>query len=397
MSNIFFLYAKNGIILIGDNMVKQGNISDRDLPVVLEIIREVFSHIPQNTTISKEAKLGKIVTQTTYVYHGNYQINQYLHFNKYNQMISEFYDILDSNFGHCNLSIFYQNFKNLQIRDRRRNILDYLNIAVSGASAAAEYDQKRNRMYVVEKKQHKLKNVIAHELLHMATSKEDDFAMCCGFQQYNKKTKILIGTALNEGYTEHINQQHFFPDYFEDSYLHEQSIAYEIEKIVGRSKMEQLYFEADLYGVIKELTKYASLEEVIGFLRDFDKLHNKPVPMENKEKEFKALRKRIAEIYLRKQRKLLDNGKISEDEYKANKLMHADIFVNQEICFSEGALLDIEDNNIRIIDTNRGVFSAENADFYLNNTNLDEIIDIMAPDYHSHDTLGDIKRERQRG
>ena len=101
--------------------------------------------------------------------------------------------------------------------------------------------------------------------------------------------------------------------------------------------------------------------------------------------------------YLRKQRKLLDNGKISEDEYKANKLMHADIFVNQEICFSEGALLDIEDNNIRIIDTNRGVFSAENADFYLNNTNLDEIIDIMAPDYHSHDTLGDIKRERQRG
>ena len=130
MSNIFFLYAKNGIILIGDNMVKQGNISDRDLPVVLEIIREVFSHIPQNTTISKEAKLGKIVTQTTYVYHGNYQINQYLHFNKYNQMISEFYDILDSNFGHCNLSIFYQNFKNLQIRDIRRNILDYLNIAV---------------------------------------------------------------------------------------------------------------------------------------------------------------------------------------------------------------------------------------------------------------------------
>ena len=93
MSNIFFLYAKNGIILIGDNMVKQGNISDRDLPVVLEIIREVFSHIPQNTTISKEAKLGKIVTQTTYVYHGNYQINQYLHFNKYNQMISEFYDM----------------------------------------------------------------------------------------------------------------------------------------------------------------------------------------------------------------------------------------------------------------------------------------------------------------
>ena len=77
--------------------------------------------------------------------------------------------------------------------------------------------------------------------------------------------------------------------------------------------------------------------------------------------------------------------------------MHADIFVNQEICFSEGAIVDIVDDKIKIIDSNRGVFSAEHADFYLNNTNLDEIIDIMDPDYHSHDTLGDIQRERQRG
>ena len=55
--------------------------------------------------------------------------------------------------------------------------------------------------------------------------------------------KLLVGTneykTLNEGYTEHLNQQYFYPDYFDDSYLHEQSIAYEIEKIVGKQKMEQ--------------------------------------------------------------------------------------------------------------------------------------------------------------
>ena len=212
-----------------------------------------------------------------------------------------------------------------------------------------------------------------------------------------KKTKTNHGIALNEGYTEHLNQQHFFPDYFDDSYLHEQSIAYEFEKIIGRVKMEKLYFEADLYGLIQELTKYASVEEIITFLRDFDKLHTKPVPIEQKEKEFKALRKRIAEIYLRKQKMLLDQGKISEDTYKENKLIHADIFVNQEISFSEGAIVSIEDGRIKIIDSNRGVFSAENADFYLSNNNLDEITDIMDPKYYSHDTLGDIRKERQRG
>lgn len=397
MSNIFFLYTKNGIIFIGDNMVKQETINERELPIAINIFLSVFSHIPEKTTIKKEPQIGQIVAQTAQVYHGNYQINQYLHFDKYNKMVSEFYELLDSTFGHCNLSLFYKNFKTLKIKERRKDLLDYLNILLSGESTAAEYDQRRNKMYVVDKNEHKLRNLIAHELLHMATSKEEDQVLCCGFHQINKKTKTNIGIALNEGYTEHLNQQHFFPDYFDDSYLHEQSIAYEFEKIIGREKMEKLYFEADLYGLIQELTKYASVEEIITFLRDFDKLHTKPVPMEQKEKEFKALRKRIAEIYLRKQKMLLDQGKISEDTYKENKLIHADIFVNQEISFSEGAIVSIEDGRIKIIDSNRGVFSAENADFYLSNNNLDEIIDIMDPKYYSHDTLGDIRKERQRG
>ncbi len=397
MSNIFFLYAINVIIYIGDNMVRQGNINDRNLPVVIEIMKRVFAHIPEHTTISRESKLGRIVTQTADVYYGNYRINEYLHFDKYNDIIKEFYERLDSNFGHCNLSIFYKNFQTLKIKERNKNIFDYLGILLTNSSAAAEYDQRKNKMYIVDKKKIKLKNLIAHELLHMASSKEDEFAICCGFHQINKKEGTEIGVALNEGYTEHLNQQHFFPDYFDDSYHHEQSIAYEIEKIVGKDKMEKNYFNADLYTIIQELTKYATLEEVITFLRDFDKLHNKKVPVEAKEQEFKALRKRIAEIYLRKQKRELDQGKISEEEYKARKLIHADIFVNQEICFSEGAAVSIEDGRIRIIDSNRGVFSADNADFYLTNDNLDEIIDIMDPRYYSHDTYGDIMKERHRG
>ena len=397
MSNIFFLYTKNGIIFIGDNMVKQLTIGEKELPIVLEIFVSAFSHIPTKTEISREEKIGQIVTQTEEVYHGNYQINQYLRFNKYNAIIKDFFDRLDYSFGHCNLSLFFQNFKTLKIKERNKNLLDYLNILVAGQSAAAEYDQKENKMYIVDQEEQKLRNLVSHELLHMATSKEDETTMCCGFHQINKKTGINIGIALNEGYTEHLNQQYFYPDYFDDSYLHEQSIAYEIEKIVGKQKMEQLYFNADLYGLIQELTKYASLEEIITLLRDFDKLHVKAVPLEQKENDFKALRRRIAEIYLRKQRMLLDQGKISEEKYKENKLIHADIFVNQEISFSEGAIVSIEDGRIKIIDSNRGVFSAENANFYLENNNLDEIIDIMDPKYYSHDTLGDIRKERQRG
>ena len=397
MSNIFFLYVKNDILILGDNMVNQGTINDKQLPIIMELFVSAFSHIPTDAEVKRESKLGQIIAQTNEVYHGNYQINKYLHFNKYDKIIALFHEILESNLSHCNLSLFYQNLKNLSIKERNKNILDYLNILIAGVSAAAEYDPKTNKMYIVEKDEDKIKNLIAHELLHMSSSKEDESVSCCGFHQINKQSKVNIGIALNEGYTEHLNQQYFFPDYFEDSYLHEQSIAYEIEKIVGKKKMEQLYFSADLYGLIQELTKYASLEEVIMFLRDFDKLHVKAVPIEEKEEAFKDLRKRIAQIYLRKQKTLLEQGKISEDEYKSNKLIHADIFVNQEICFSEGAIVTIEESRIKVIDSNRGVFSAEHAEFYLNNNNLDEIIDIMDPAYYSHDTLGDIKKERQRG
>ena len=31
MSNIFFLYTKNDIIFIGDNMVKQGTINEKEI------------------------------------------------------------------------------------------------------------------------------------------------------------------------------------------------------------------------------------------------------------------------------------------------------------------------------------------------------------------------------
>ena len=43
MSNIFFLYTKNDIIFIGDNMVKQGIINERELPIAINIFLSVFS------------------------------------------------------------------------------------------------------------------------------------------------------------------------------------------------------------------------------------------------------------------------------------------------------------------------------------------------------------------
>ena len=131
MSNIFFLYAKNDILLLGGSMVKPETINDKQLPIIMKMFANAFSHIPTETKVVRETKLGQIIAQTNEVYHGNYQINKYLHFDKYDKIIAAFHERLVNNFGHCNLSLFYQNFKNLKLKERNKNILDYLSILIT--------------------------------------------------------------------------------------------------------------------------------------------------------------------------------------------------------------------------------------------------------------------------
>lgn len=107
-----------------------------------------------------------------------------------------------------------------------------------------------------------------HELLHAASTSYAFHSV--GFK-INLKEGGILGEGLNEGYTELLNNRFF--NCHSKSYIHLQKLAKLIENFYeNKDEMTEDYFNADLFGLIGELLKSMSLEEIIDILVDMDQL-----------------------------------------------------------------------------------------------------------------------------
>lgn len=127
---------------------------------------------------------------------------------------------------------------------------------------------------------------IYHELFHVSStnrlSKDISFS---GFCQI--RNNLSIGRGLNEGYTELLTQRYFGTNNdIADSYIYLWIVAGYLELMVGKEKMQSLYLNADLLGLITELGKFISEKEIMKFIAstDFllDYLDNKPQIIEKR-------------------------------------------------------------------------------------------------------------------
>lgn len=114
------------------------------------------------------------------------------------------------------------------------------------------------------------KEILYHELLHVASTFFQDGMIYSGFSQANVKTKDFHGTGINEGYTQLLVQRIYMPYTYIDAYQYEIRIAQDIERIVGQEKMQDLYFKSDLPGLVEELRKYANKIDIIRFINEVD-------------------------------------------------------------------------------------------------------------------------------
>lgn len=364
-----------------------------------QILKNVFSNIPSQTTISKKSKTGIIVETSPEFEERKYHINTYLRYGKYDTIISDFYEILESYFEHCNLSSFYRNMKDLTITKKKRTLTERIEGLIKGVITTAIYDERLNTIYIVDEKDQNIRNIISHELLHMATTKKTEKVIFCGFYQFYKDKATGIGYALNEGYTEYLNKKYFNKDEEEDSYHNEQLIAQGIERIVGSKLMEELYFKADLKSLVDELSKYTSIENVMNLLKQFDSLHKKTIPEEDKESAYRELRKLVSAIYLEKQKQLLEQGKITEEDYKNRKLVHVDVYINEGIAFQEDATIVKGDSILKIYDNERGIAVITNLKKYSEKhgqaVNDDSIDELIIGNYSYTDSIIEETRKRR--
>lgn len=183
---------------------------------------------------------------------------------KFGEVLKIFAKIMIKNFTREDLMNFCNNIDTLKVSHYSFKLQNFIfRCKIEGA-----YDVKKNRIIVDESDN----TTIYHELLHMSSSFYRAGIEYSGFHQFSLKSGFFnLGEGINEGYTELLRRRYFITenDGFE-SYAYEIDTADKIEKIVGKEKMESLYLNADLPGLIQELKQFSSEEAIIKFISDVD-------------------------------------------------------------------------------------------------------------------------------
>lgn len=186
----------------------------------------------------------------------------------YKQYLINFIETIENKLSHVDKTLFYNNIKKASIEssDRINNlaiIYQLFGYRVGGMC-------RENDILIFEKSTKKTQ-VLYHELMHLASCASNSDLKIYGFCHMKKCfPKDCIGHGLNEGYTELLTQR-YFPDTVSfNAYLLERLLVKRLENIIGKDKMEQMYFKGNLLSLIKELEQYKTYEEIITFLRYFD-------------------------------------------------------------------------------------------------------------------------------
>lgn len=164
--------------------------------------------------------------------------------------IKAFNDVLETNFNSDELANYYNNINQVDIY--RVSKLDRL--LLKRKKIEGQYTSTKNTIQLVNN------DSIYHELFHMASTNDYNFM---GFLQRG------VGISLNEGYTEFMRQK-YFPRSSSNTYHIHVYIAKQLDRIVGKEKMEKLYLTSDLKGLVKELSQYASTDDIMHFIENGD-------------------------------------------------------------------------------------------------------------------------------
>ena len=229
--------------------------------------------------------------------------------------IKEFAIVITNNFDDTNLRYFYNNINKLKTKYMRpiKGKNDYTTVGI--------YIGFINHLKVV--KSDISNSTIYHELFHMTSACYNAGVIFSGFSQSNFHILSKIGNGLNEGYTELMTERYFKVPEEEKIYDFEVSIASHLDKIIGKDKMESMYLNADLYGLIQELKQYETEDNVMQFIANLDaytyraKLGNlnKKVNKETLENHIRNIHKFLCICYLKKIRKQIQNGQISKSNF----------------------------------------------------------------------------------
>lgn len=184
---------------------------------------------------------------------------------------------------------------------------------------------------------------LCHELLHMSsTLKCDEKMVFSGFCQMGD---FGVGMALDDAYTEMLLYRYFDLNKEYMSCDYEVIITNLIEEIIGIDIMTTLYFGANLYGLVMELSKYNVEDNIVKFIEDLDSIYALQDYRMGYKKDIIYYHNEIAYFIVNSYKNKLDieleSNIITKDEYdmKLDK-----IFSDIHMAFEK---LEIKDRKVR--------------------------------------------------
>lgn len=263
--------------------------------------------------------------------------------------VNEFLEVLTNNFPREILTNFYNNIHDMQI-----HMTDYkLKNIFHKIEFNGSFNAKTNTIKLNKNEQNY--EAIFHELFHMASTVSLDNDIYSGFRQHKTyNSKDDIGVGINEGYTQALTERYFgHIEGIKYSYPFETFIACLIEEVIGQDKMAKYYFNANLYGLIDELSKYNLPNNVMKFIYNLDFLNKIPTLPNMKSLEQDYIIKAIKQIinflfytYERKIKKQFNKGLISENEYIRNLEIYA---IKLKTIYYSKSYRYVIDNNITFV------------------------------------------------
>jgi len=171
-------------------------------------------------------------------------------------ILENFINVMNNNFDEKDLGNLYDNIIWVLFKK-------YISRKYDG-----DYDPVTNIIRTLSEKDN---DSINHELIHMSANPYDETNDYGGF--YYTIDKYMIGYGLDEGYTELLNKR-YFNSKTQNAYRLQIMICRYLEELVGQKKMEKMYLNANLFGLIKELKQTHDTKEIERFIAAIDFTHD---------------------------------------------------------------------------------------------------------------------------
>lgn len=174
------------------------------------------------------------------------------------------------------LKLFEKEYTKEELLIMRNNlhnlIVDYEN---GSFFLGGSYNVKKNKISLNPLRDYnspEYKEILNHEMHHMATRLRIDDYTVCGFEQLKIRNGIShIGKGLNEGYTEYLSKDNLKKEKYQ--YKKNVDLIPLIELFYdNKLELRKNYFNADLPSVIKKFSEITDRNSAIELIRDIDKL-----------------------------------------------------------------------------------------------------------------------------